>query len=199
MKLTKVKVPKYYGFSSIVIVCSVVLVLEMLLPGLMANFVATSNRLWLLPITLFTHMFMHAGFNHFFFNMFFTAGMAISYEKKVGSKKFIRDFVVCGFAAALFFIGMTAFFRWRGLIGSSGACSGIMALGLLTFRQDKVSETLAMLALIGLFLANLIPGIVDCLVPSGVAHMAHVGGILAGVVIYCFNKKEADHAKPSKR
>jgi len=187
------------AFSAIVLISALVLVAEMLLPESVVDlFAARADLKFLMPLTLITYMFMHSGFNHFFFNMFFTAPFAIAHEKRVGARRFLRDYLVSGVVAAVFFMQMPSLFGSPALIGASGACSGIMALGCLGFKGSRSQEILALLGLIGLFMASFIPGLYDCLIPSGVAHMAHVGGILAGVVLFC-SDRFTNEAAPTRR
>jgi membrane associated rhomboid family serine protease len=144
-----------------------------------------SDRLW---YTLITHMFLHGSLNHIFYNLFFTSAFAVYYESLVGSQKFLRDWLLSGIGACLFYLAMPSLAP-EGLIGASGACSGIFALALLHFRKSSAHEALALCALAILFFSNLLPGIVDCIIPSGIGHMAHVGGMLTGMLIYCIDSK----------
>lgn len=176
--------PLLWGFLSVVLISSAMLVLEGLFPSQMEKLVASKQALLWLPLTLITHQFMHANFNHLFFNMLIAGPLAVMYEMQVGSKRFLLHWILCGISACLFFMAMPALFMMGGMLGASGACCGIIALGLLNYRGSRTIETLCMMGLIGLFMVNLIPGIIDCLIPSGVAHMAHVGGMLCGMVIY---------------
>ena len=53
------------------------------------------------PVQLITHMFMHAGFTHFFFNMFALFMFGASVERVLGAKKFLFYYISCGVGAAL--------------------------------------------------------------------------------------------------
>lgn len=195
MKLPKL--PKHYGFASIVIICAIVLKLEFMFPEYIDMFVARDG--WTLLYTSITSAFLHGGFDHFFFNMFFVAPLALLYERKYGTKKFLIDWLICAAGSCFFFFSMPTMFGHGSCLGASGACSGLMALGLLNYRKDRLHEVLALLALGGFFMANLLPGIVDCLFPSGVAHMGHVGGILTGVLLHVLNvSREQRCEKPCK-
>lgn len=194
----KSKVPKQYGFVGIVITCAAILVLELLFPTYVERFIDSSN-LRFLPIILITHQLMHANFAHFFGNMFFVAPLALIYEKKVGTKTFLLHWFSSGVVAALFFMAMPRILGIGdgNLIGASGACSGMLALGLLSYKESSLHEALAMAALIAFFMMNLLNGVVDCVIPSGVAHMAHVGGMLCGVMIHCLRRsREVVLSKP---
>jgi membrane associated rhomboid family serine protease len=53
------------------------------------------------PMQILTHMFMHAGFWHLFFNMYalFIFGQVL--ENVWGPKRFLTYYLVCGLGAAL--------------------------------------------------------------------------------------------------
>lgn len=60
---------------------------------------------WWQPLT---HMFMHGGFWHLFFNMYtlFIFGMAV--ERTIGERKFLIFYFVCGLGAAALHMGVQA-------------------------------------------------------------------------------------------
>ena len=175
---------KNKGFLSIIIICGTLLALSALYPEQSNHLILRSDELKLVPLTLFTHMFMHANFLHFFYNMFFVAPFAVYYESQVGTKRFVRDFILCGLGGAIFFIAMPSLLGFGGILGTSGACNGLFVLGILSFKHDKYHRLMAHAFLIGLFMMNLIPGIFDCFMPSETAHMAHVGGMLTAGLIH---------------
>ncbi|OYQ37988.1 rhomboid family intramembrane serine protease [Flavobacterium cyanobacteriorum] len=56
---------------------------------------------------LFTHMFMHGGFLHIFFNMFALVSFGSLLERLWGGKKFIFFYISCGLGAAALQLGIT--------------------------------------------------------------------------------------------
>jgi membrane associated rhomboid family serine protease len=56
---------------------------------------------------LFTHMFMHGGLMHIFFNMFALFSFGVMLEQLWGSKKFIFFYISCGLGAAALQLGIT--------------------------------------------------------------------------------------------
>lgn len=188
---------KNKGFLSVVLACALVLIAKILFPKQMDYLVLAHERPFLIPITAFTYMFVHAGFKHFFYNMFFVAPFAMFYERLVGTKHFLRDWILCGLGSALFFMAVLTMFGWSGLLGASGACYGMFALALLRHRENRLHQAAALVVLICLFMLNLIPGIIDCSIPSGIAHMGHVGGILTGVLIHAAGDGTNENPEPS--
>jgi membrane associated rhomboid family serine protease len=178
------------GFAYIVLISAGVLLLETFFPQYMERFVLQDiGPFW--AMQLVTHMFMHANLQHFFFNMFLNAPFAIAHEKRVGTKRFVIDYLLCGIGAALFMSLMPTVFH-AGMLGASGACAGITALSLMHYREDRLHEVLAISALIIFFMVNAIQGVEDAVFPSGIAHMAHAGGVLVGALLYTLQKKSAN-------
>ena len=57
---------------------------------------------WWQPLT---HMFMHGGFWHIFFNMYALLIFGSVVERTIGTKKFILFYFLCGFGAVLLHLG----------------------------------------------------------------------------------------------
>ncbi len=62
-----------------------------------------------------THMFMHGGFMHLFFNMFALYSFGSALESMWGSKKFLFFYISCGFGAALLHTGINYYYYQEGL------------------------------------------------------------------------------------
>ena len=97
--------------------------------------------------TMFTHMFMHAGFFHLFFNMFSLFFVGTFLEKIIGRKRFLWFYLISGIIAGIFFILLSGFFGY-GIgerifgsplisgVGASGAIFGLVGvLAVLTPRN----------------------------------------------------------------
>lgn len=61
------------------------------------------------PWQIFTHMFMHGGLMHIFFNMFALWMFGIVVEQQMGARKFIFFYISCGLGAALVQLGFYYF------------------------------------------------------------------------------------------
>lgn len=127
-----------------------------------------------------TYMFVHGGFFHLFFNMFMLWMFGGEIERLWGSAEFLRYYVLCGLgAAALSFIG----FYHSTVVGASGAVFGILvAFGMLFPNRYiflwflvpiKAKYLIGGLAAIEIF-AGVSGG------GDGVAHLAHIGGMVVG-------------------
>ncbi len=58
------------------------------------------------PFQLITHMFMHGGFMHIFFNMYALFLFGTALERVWGPKRFLIYYLVCGFGAAMLHLGV---------------------------------------------------------------------------------------------
>ena len=61
------------------------------------------------PWQIFTHMFMHGGLTHIFFNMFALWMFGIVVEQQMGARKFVFFYISCGLGAALVQLGFYYF------------------------------------------------------------------------------------------
>lgn len=149
------------------------------------------------PWQLITHMFMHGGFFHIFFNMYtlFFFGMAL--ERVWGSKKFIIYYFVTGIGAAfsymfvMYLLGHHSYY----MIGASGAVYGVLLGYGMLFPNNRITMifpvpvTLKAKWFVLIFGAiELVTGIFDT--TSGIAHFAHLGGMIFGVILILIWKKK---------
>ncbi|WP_250434552.1 rhomboid family intramembrane serine protease [Hanstruepera flava] len=84
------------------------------------------------PWQIITHMFMHGGFMHIFFNMFALWMFGTAVEQRFGSKKFLFFYMSSGLGAALLMIGYYYFQFY----------SGISVLNDAGFDQAQTINTL---------------------------------------------------------
>ena len=149
---------------------------------------------------IITHMFMHGGFWHIFFNMYTLFIFGIVVERIIGSKKFALFYFVCGLGAAALQIGtqyieMQAFIsagatqsiaalKMTPTVGASGAIYGVLIGYAMLFPDSKMTLlfppiTLSAKWMVIIFAAiELFTGVIGWV--DGVAHFAHLGGMLIG-------------------
>ena len=152
------------------------------------------SPIWL---TLFTSMFMHAGWAHIGGNMLFLFIFGDNVERLFGSLKYLVFYLLCGIAAdyAQIFSSPESVIP---SLGASGAISGVLAAYVLFFPQNPVRVLLTLgyffrvtmvpaILMIGLWiLLQLVSGIGSIAVSEqtgGVAYWAHIGGFAAGLVL----------------
>ncbi len=143
-----------------------------------------------------THMFMHGNFAHIFFNMWSLFVFGPLLERLWGSKKFLIFYFVCGLGAALCheLVLMTQPLSNIPTVGASGAIYGLL-LGfgmlypnyVLTLVFPPVSLKAKWFVII--FAAiELVTGVLGT--RDGVAHFAHLGGMLFGLILILIWKKK---------
>lgn len=144
-------------------------------------------------LTLFTSMFMHAGWVHLGGNMLYLWIFGDNVEDRFGHIKFLIFYLLCGFAATF---AQLAFSIGSNIpnLGASGAIAGVLGSYILLFPQGKIkvlagSRLVLMPALIVigfwivLQLFSGIGSIASASQTGGVAYMAHIGGFLAGFIL----------------
>ena len=144
------------------------------------------------PWQLITYQFMHGGFAHIFFNMFTLWMFGIEIENIFGSQKFLVFYLLCGIVAGIFQLVLPPLFNeaLAPTIGASGAIFGVLiAFGMLFpnryiflwfFIPIKAKYLISLFVLIEFFS-----------IPQGgnIAHLAHLGGALAGFVYIMLDSK----------
>ena len=143
--------------------------------------------------TIFTSMFMHAGWMHLLGNMLFLWIFGDNVEDRLGPAKFLIFYLVCGIAATLAQVAVSAESSIPNL-GASGAISGVLAGYLVLFPKGRVKILMRggvvafpAMVVIGLWIVlQLISGIgsfTQSPQTGGVAYMAHIGGFVAGFAL----------------
>jgi len=144
-------------------------------------------------LTLFTSMFMHAGWLHLGGNMLYLWIFGDNVEDRFGHVKFIIFYLLCGLAATF---AQLAFSLGSNVpnLGASGAIAGVLGSYILLFPKQKVKvlqgrqviQVPALMA-IGIWIVlqffSGIGSIANTEQTGGVAYMAHIGGFVAGFVL----------------
>jgi membrane associated rhomboid family serine protease len=134
------------------------------------------------PWTLFTYMFLHAGLGHIFFNMLGLLFFGPRLEQRVGGPTFIKLYLWAGFGGALFSI---LFAPQYPVVGASAAVQGVLMgfamfwprVRILIYFVLPVEAWLLVLGYVILSFSYGVGGSRD-----GIAHFAHLGGLLTGFV-----------------
>ncbi len=151
-------------------------------------------------LTLFTSMFMHAGFLHLGSNLLYLWIFGDNVEDNFGHLRFLVFYLICGFAAtgAQFIVSTTSNIP---NLGASGAIAGCLGAYVLLFPKTRVHVMsgrgiipVPSIIVIGFwFVLQLFSGIGSLSTSSdvgGVAYMAHVGGFIAGFLLAVILKKK---------
>lgn len=156
---------------------------------------------------IFTYLFMHGGFEHLFFNMFALWMFGRIIEQVMGPKRFLTYYMVCGIGAGLIqelvqyihFLSLApelsgvsheqladALNMWN-TVGASGSIYGILLAFGMSFPEDRLFiipipfPIKAKYFVVGYAVVELLSAMLRS--NDGVAHMAHLGGMLFGLVL----------------
>jgi len=144
-------------------------------------------------LTLFTSMFMHAGWVHLGGNMLYLWIFGDNVEDRFGYAKFTIFYLLCGIAATFAQLAFSLNSNIPNL-GASGAIAGVLGGYILLFPQGRVSVLqgrqviqVPALGVIGLWIVlqffSGVGSIANSSETGGVAYMAHIGGFIAGFVL----------------
>lgn len=144
-----------------------------------------------------SYMFLHGSMSHLFFNMFALWMFGRTLEYELGTKRFLTYYFVCGVGAAIFqmLVAWAASEYHFTMLGASGAVMGLlMAFGVMhpnnqIFVFPIPFPIKAKWFVIGYIVLELFQGWGG--VSDGIAHFAHVGGMLWGwaLLYYWKNKR----------
>lgn len=147
-----------------------------------------------LPWQLITYQFMHGGFWHLFFNMFFGLWMfGMEIEHMWGSRKFLLFYLLCGVVAGLVQLGLSPLIESGSsapVVGASGAVYGVLVAFGMLFPDRYIFLYFLIPVKVKYFVMFLIAiGVVSIGDPTNVAHLAHLGGALAGYVFLLYDMR----------
>ena len=166
-----------------------------------------------------TYMFMHGNFEHLFFNMFALWMFGANMENIWGSKRFLLFYLVCGLGAGLcqegvqyiqyatqlagyesvdlggnMVLSMDRYLNLMTTVGASGAIYGLLLAFGMMFPNSMIYlyflfPIRAKWFVIGYAVIELISGFVG---GGNVAHFAHLGGMLFGLILILHWKKKGE-------
>ncbi len=169
------------------------------------------------PFQIITYMFMHGSFGHLFFNMFALWMFGNVLENVWGAKRFLLFYLICGIGAGLTqelvqyiqysvslsqydrvnlgdaIVSMSEYLNMMTTVGASGAVYGILLAFGMMFPNSLIYLYFAIpikakwfviaYAAIELFSGLAMPG-------DHVAHFAHLGGMLFGLILILVWRKK---------
>ena len=136
-----------------------------------------------------TYGFLHADFGHLFFNMFAIFMFGSQIEMVLGQRRFLTYFLVCIFSAAILqlIVGAVTNSPPIPTIGASGGVFGLLLAFGMYFPRRKIMLLFppipmpAWVFVTGFGLLELFLGVTRT--ASGVAHFAHLGGMVGGYLM----------------
>ncbi len=167
-------------------------IIQNIIPWFTNLFILNSDLVFSRPWTLITSMFLHGSLIHLLLNGFALALFGSLLENILGSKKFLFLFFLTGLIA-----NIPAFLFYKASLGASGAIFGV--LGTLTVLRPNMTIWVSYMPM-PMWIAAIVWALQDVfgiLAPSGIANLAHLGGLFAGLILGFFYRK--DHAKNRKK
>jgi membrane associated rhomboid family serine protease len=161
------------------------------MPALLFGHARIEGDPWVSPAgSIFTAMFLHAGFFHLAGNMLYLWIFGDNVEDRMGRGRFLAFYLICGAIAAL----AQALPDTRStvpMIGASGAVSGVLGAYVVLYPRANVlvatpflSAKVPALIMFGVwFAAQLVSTLLAEPGAGGVAFAAHVGGFVGGAVL----------------
>jgi len=156
--------------------------------------------------TLFTSMFLHAGWLHIAGNMLYLWIFGDNVEDRFGHFKFLIFYLICGLAATF---AQMALDIQSGIpqVGASGAIAGVLGAYIFMFPLAPVRVLLGCffaplpaLVVIGIWIVLQFfygVGSLGSTAEGGVAYMAHIGGFVAGLILTVFFRSSSKSRSPS--
>lgn len=150
-----------------------------LVPGYFEALMLIPDQIITRPWTLITHMFLHVGFFHLFFNMLVLFFFGPELERRAGKSTFLRVYFIAGIVAALGY-SLTSN---APVVGASGAILGIFAALAVIAPEIKVYVYFIPMKI---WHALILFALFDFIYMGSndmVAHTAHLSGILVGLLM----------------
>lgn len=159
-----------------------------------------------------TSQFLHAGFAHIFFNMWYLWIFGDNIEGHFGRLRFLFFYLCAGVIAGLvqlfFLVGSSL-----PMLGASGAVAGVLGAYWVLFPRHRVDTLVpsfgfwsratlpAGTVLVFWFLSQLFSGVGSLAIGSaatgGVAWWAHIGGFVFGLIVARLVRQYLRHAHPA--
>lgn len=156
-------------------------------PALLNQFAFVPAWIFVRPWTAFTYMFLHAGLMHIGFNMLLLYFFGSRLEARLGSRGFLKIYLLSGLVGAL----LSIITPNVAIVGASGAVYGVLfgfawfwprerihIYGIIPVEARSIVVFLTIAAIV-FAAAPFIPGLSG---GSGIAHFAHLGGFLGAFV-----------------
>lgn len=135
------------------------------------------------PWTALTYIFVHDNIFHLALSSLVLSLFGSPVERRLGGARFLASYLYCGVGAALLALGLAALVRVDPFSGSAGATFGV-GLGCVLLWPAAEIRAVPIKAgslFCGLIALDIAVGLAGT---GGVAHLAHLGGALAGYVFF---------------
>lgn len=181
---------KYYSLALIAAI-SFIFVLEVVFPQITDEFSLSGFSK---PYQLVTSVFLHADLLHLGYNMIALFFFGLALESAAGGRRFLLVFFLAGIAA-----GVAAAAYYPASLGASGAISGVIG-ALVVLRPSMTVFALGVpMPLVAAAAVWLLLDLLGVFFPSDVANMAHIAGLLFGVLAgFAWRKRFGEPLRKAK-
>ena len=158
-------------------------------------------------LTLISSMFMHGSPMHLLMNMIILILLGVPFEDRIGSKSFLRIYLISGFFGSLLTGSISL---WNGdevdtiHIGASGAVFGIMGAFVLLYPRLEIPMLLGPIFMhrVPVFLSTLVFVAMETLyvalgTSDGIGHGTHMASFIAGVFLAPYYSNKTDDNESS--
>jgi membrane associated rhomboid family serine protease len=170
--------------------------LQQVLPGLIGPFALwpldaarmSGGHISFQPWQLVTYAFLHGGLTHLLFNMFALYMFGSAMEQVVGARRYVNYYFVCVITAALAQLLVSSLMGGMyPTVGASGGVFGLLLAYAVFFPRNRVMLLFppiplpARVFVILYAVLELVLGVTGS--QEGVAHFAHLGGLVGGALM----------------
>lgn len=161
--------------------------------GLLAFYYPFMEASPFMPVQIVSHMFMHGDVTHLLFNMFGLYMFGSAVEATWGPRRFLFYYLFCGFGALAAQMVVMYMEGGGAVLGASGAVFGLLAAFGMLYPNQRIMLLFppipmkAKYFVIGYAAIELFAGFGR--VNDGVAHFAHLGGAIFGVLLILYWRK----------
>lgn len=173
------------GVRGLLLACIALFGVEMLQPGLFDGLALWPVGAGFQPWQLLTYAFLHGNLLHLSFNMIGLVSFGRELEMWWGTRRFLQFFFACVLSAALVQLAVTSSTgSLLPTVGASGGLYGLLLGFAVMFPKRRVLLLIPPIPMPAwvfalLFAAlELVLGVTGT--ASGIAHFAHLGGMLGG-------------------
>ena len=158
-------------------------------------------------LTLISSMFMHGSPMHLLMNMIILILLGVPFEDRIGSKSFLRIYLISGFFGSLLTGSISL---WNGdevdtiHNGASGAVFGIMGAFVLLYPRLEIPMLLGPIFMhrVPVFLSTLVFVAMETLyvalgTSDGIGHGTHMASFIAGVFLAPYYSNKTDDNESS--
>jgi membrane associated rhomboid family serine protease len=138
---------------------------------------------------LLTYGFLHGGLTHLFFNMFALYMFGGEIERLFGTRRFVTYYLVCVVGAAIAQLVVISNINMRPVptVGASGGVFGLLLAFGMAFPQRRIMLLFPPIPMPAWLFVTLY-GLLELYLGvtgsgQGVAHFAHLGGMVAGFIL----------------